>query len=213
MLENGIHDVPRGRIAVVITHLAMTTRPEIDPAPEPDDPYITPVAHPTAGWYRDLFFRVGGRDWLWASRLRLSNAALEQIIQDKDTHILAVFHKGRAKGLAELRFDSVGACELSFFGLSRDLIGQGIGHALMTRTLAAAWSRPITRLTLATCTADSPRALTFYQRHGFQPTRQQIEIADDPRLDCTLPETAGPHVPIFRPESEAGSSSPQKTSG
>jgi hypothetical protein len=28
--------------------------------------------------------------------------------------------------------------------------------------------------------------------------RQQVEIADDPRVIGLLPERAGPHVPIFR---------------
>ena len=39
--------------------------------------------------------------------------------------------------------------------------------------------------------------MNFYIRSGFKPTRQQVEIANDPRLTGILPREAGPHVPIF----------------
>jgi hypothetical protein len=44
---------------------------------------------------------------------------------------------------------------------------------------------------------DHPAALAFYQRSGFRPFRRQIEVADDPRLDGTMPRDAARHVPVI----------------
>ena len=77
-----------------------------------------------------------------------------------------------------------------------DLIGTGAARFLMNHALQIAWSRPIRRFWVHTCTFDHPSAVAFYQRSGFAPFRRQIEIADDPRLAGTHPRSAGRHVPI-----------------
>ena len=70
-----------------------------------------------------------------------------------------------------------------FFGVTANLIGNGAGSWLMCRALEIAWSRPIRRVWVQTCSFDHPAALAFYQRSGFRAFRRQIEIASDPRLD------------------------------
>jgi GNAT superfamily N-acetyltransferase len=67
----------------------------------------------------------------------------------------------------------------------------------MRHALTLAWSRPIKRLWLHTCSFDHPAALPFYQRAGFHPFRRQIEIADDPRLDGSAPRGVAKHVPVI----------------
>jgi hypothetical protein len=67
----------------------------------------------------------------------------------------------------------------------------------MNRALELAWSRPIARLWLHTCTHDHPSAVAFYQHFGFRAFRRQIEVEDDPRIDGTAPRHAAGHVPII----------------
>ena len=81
--------------------------------------------------------------------------------------------------------------------MTAELIGGGAGRWLMNRALELAWSRPVSRVWVHTCTFDHPSALAFYLRSGFRPFRQQIEVADDPRLDGTTPRSAAKHVPII----------------
>jgi GNAT superfamily N-acetyltransferase len=202
-LEDGLHEVPPGKLAAVVSHLEMRH-------PAPERPVTTPqgcelrrVTAPDPDWYRDLFTRVGALDWLWFSRLRLDRAALAAILSDPDTEVWGLFHGDRAEGLLELDFREPGACELAFLGVTPALIGTGAGRLLMNAAIARAWSRPIVRFHVHTCTLDHPQALEFYRRSGFVPTRQQIEIADDPRLTDGFPVTAGPHVPMFRPPRDA----------
>ena len=88
-------------------------------------------------------------------------------------------------------------CELSYFGLTAKVTGTGAGRWLMNRAIELAWSRPIERFWVHTCTYDHPGALSFYMRSGFRPFRREIEICDDPRLSGVLPRTASPHIPII----------------
>jgi GNAT superfamily N-acetyltransferase len=83
------------------------------------------------------------------------------------------------------------------FGVTPKLVGTGAGRWLMSRALDIAWSRPVERVWLHTCTFDHPAALAFYQRSGFRAFRRQVEVADDPRLDGTVPRDVARHVPVI----------------
>jgi GNAT superfamily N-acetyltransferase len=196
-LPDGTSEVPPGKIAAVVTSLEMTARPPARPQPQAGWT-LRQVARPDLAWYRDLFRRVGG-DWLWFSRLRMSDAALAAIVHDPQVEVLALQADGADEGLLELDFRVAGACELAFFGLTRRMLGRGAGRFLMNHAIARAWSQPIARFWVHTCTLDHQAAPAFYQRSGFRPFRRQIEIADDPRLIGVLPRDAAPHIPLIDP--------------
>ena len=195
IIPDGYSDIPAGKIAAVVTHLEMTAPPA-----RRDDPpgawSLRKVDAPALHWYRDLHRRVG-EEWLWFSRARLNDRELAAIIHAPGIEVHALVVDGRDEGLLELDFREAGECELAFFGLARDAVGQGLGRFLMNAALALAWEKPIRRFWVHTCTFDHPAALDFYQRSGFRPFRRQIEIADDPRLDGTAPRDAAKHVPII----------------
>lgn len=196
-LEDGFHDVPPGRIATVVTHLAMATPPPRHvPRRRPGWRLRHEPALSTAA-YRSLFLRVG-EPWLWFSRLRLEEAALATILADPATHLSVLESEGEDAGLVELSFREPGTCEIVFIGVIPDLIGSGVGRFMMSHALVEAWSRPGTRrVQVHTCTLDHPGALTFYLRSGFTAVRQQVEIVPDPRLDGALARAAAPHVPLI----------------
>ncbi len=194
-LPNGYSDVPDGKIAAVVTHLEMTTRPV---GAQLEGPWaLRRERTPDLEWYRDLHRRVG-EDWLWFSRQQLSDAALAAIVRSPLVEVYALMHEGHDEGLLELDFRKPGDCELVFFGVTEKLFGQGAGRWLINQALERAWSHPINRVWLHTCTLDHPAALAFYQRAGFRPFRRQVEIADDPRLTGAAPLTAARHVPIIK---------------
>ena len=194
-LPNGYSDVPAGKIAAVVTHLEMTERPALRPDP-PGSWTLRRVETPGLDWYRDLHRRVG-EEWLWSARLQLADAELAAIIQAPLVEVYALEQDGRDEGLLELDFREAGQCELVYFGVTAKLIGSGAARWLMNRALEHAWSRPVTRFWVHTCTFDHPAAVAFYQRSGFRAFRRQIEIADDPRLGGTVPRSAARHVPVI----------------
>jgi GNAT superfamily N-acetyltransferase len=195
ILPDGYSDVPTGKIASVVTHLEMLRRPALPPDPV-GTWTLRRVEAPGVDWFRDLYRRIG-EEWLWFSRVRMADAELAAIIQAPGVEIYALVHDGRDEGLLELDFRQSGQCELVFFGVTEKLIGTGAGRFLMNRALERAWSGPVDRVWLHTCTFDHPAALAFYQRAGFRPFRRQIEIEDDPRLDGTAPRHVAKHVPII----------------
>ena len=197
MLSDGLHDVPPGKLAMVVTYLEMRAPVALRPGPAPRGATLERIPTPGLDWYRTLFTRVGGQDWLWYSRLQMPDDALAAILHDPRLEVHALMHNGRAEGLLELDFRLTGECELSFLGVTGALIGTGAGRYLMNQAITRAWDSPIDCFHVHTCTLDHPDALGFYIRSGFTPVRQYVEIDDDPRIHGSLPRDAGPHVPIF----------------
>ena len=198
MLADGFHDIPAGKVAMIVTHLEMRKAPDLKPLTLAEGVTFRPV-EATPEWYRDVYTRVGAREWLWFSRLELDDMGLSNIINDPKVEIFTLEKDGQDEALLELDFRVDGECELAFFGLTRALIGAGAGRYLMNEAITRAFARGVQRFHVHTCTIDSPKALSFYRRSGFTPTRQQVEVADDPRVLQLLPSDAGPNVPIFRP--------------
>jgi GNAT superfamily N-acetyltransferase len=189
-------DVPAGKVAAVVTSLEMTAPPPRRAERADANLTLQHVARPDPAWFRNLF-RLVGENWIWFSRLRMSDAELAAIIHDPRIEVHVLKAGDREAGLLELDFRDADQCELSFFGLAPAFVGTGAGRWLMNRALARAWSQPIRRLWVHTCTFDHQAALAFYVRSGFRPFRQQIEFAEDPRRLGVLPRTVAPHVPLF----------------
>lgn len=195
MLENGYHDVPSDKLATVVTHLQMFEKPQ--PRGEVTGPW-TLRRHEMIGLdaYRDIHRKIGA-EWLWASRLEMGDEKLAANVHSPDVELHLLEVDGVTEGIAELDFRKSGECEMAYFGVSPALIGTGAGRWLMNRAIDLAWSRPIERFWLHTCTLDSPQALPFYTRSGFTPFKRQVEVFDDPRLKGNSPRSAAPQIPIL----------------
>lgn len=187
-------EVPPGHVADVITHLEMTSRPEIVVSDSPLKVVKWNEPEPTA--YLNLFRAVGER-WLWLSRLLLDKDELISVLQNKHNEIFKICSDEGSVGLLELDFNKPGQCEIGFFGLIPSYNGQGHGKWLMAETLNRAWREDIKRVWLHTCTLDSPFALGFYEKSGFKAFKREVSMGPDPRSLGLLPETAGPHIPII----------------
>lgn len=190
-------DVPSGKLAMVVTHFEMRGAPNLRHIPAPDDVQLIHHQTPTNDWYCNLFRKIGGHDYLWSSRLEMPPAQLNTILSAPNVEIYSLQRDGRDLALLELSFRNETACELAFFGLDVSLIGTGAGRWLMNQAITLAFARPIDLFHLQTCTLDSAQAMGFYQRSGFKPVRQQIEIKADPRITGALPRSAAPRIPIF----------------
>lgn len=196
-LPAGYSAVAPGQLACVVTCLEMRAPPAPRPAPPwPPGMALERLIAPEPAAYRALF-RAVGQDWLWFSRLVMPDGRLRAILGDPRVEVRALRQGGEDAGILELDFREPGVCELAFFGLAARLTGQGLGRALMNAALEIAWSRPIGRMWVHTCTFDHPAAVAFYRRSGFAPYAFQVEVLDDPRLSGHLPRDAAPHVPLL----------------
>jgi GNAT superfamily N-acetyltransferase len=199
-IKDGHYAISNGHIATIVTHLEML-RPKVLPKPDLPKGYaLTHEVGMSTEAYRSLFKAVGA-DWLWFSRISMSEADLAAIIHDPQVEVSVMREGDKAIGLLELDFRKAPVAEIAFFGLVDGHVGKGLGKTLMQAAIASAFggTRLTKKLTVHTCTLDHPSALGFYRAAGFTPVRQEVEIAPDPRLDGRLPETAGRHIPLFRP--------------
>jgi GNAT superfamily N-acetyltransferase len=183
-------------LAAVVTCLEMREKPKRGAARSLQQPVaLERVENPDLQDYRALF-RAVGQDWLWCSRLTMADDELRAILASPDVEVYALTSNNRQLGLLELDFRERGQCELAFFGLVPEAIGQGAGRFLMDQALSKAWSRPIERLWVHTCTFDHPSAVGFYRRSGFVTYASMVELIEDPRLTGHLPRDAAPQVPL-----------------
>lgn len=197
VLAEGYAAVPPGHIAAIVTSLQMVAPPAPRSGPAfPPGFALCALAGADPEAYRALFLDVGA-DWLWFSRLGISDEALAARLADPHVEVLALRRGGANAGILELDFRQPGACELVYFGLVPGLLGQGIGRALMNEAIGRAWARPITRFWVHTCTLDHPGAVAFYTRSGFVPYAFHVEVAPDPRLTGALPRHRAPQVPLL----------------
>jgi len=191
-LTDGYHSLAPGKVASVVTYLQMTARPDWIDADFPGE--LTALELGDLSHYRALFRRVG-ENWLWFSRARMSDDELRARLTGPRYQVL-VFAGER--GFVELDGRAEEEVEISLFGLAPEETGKGLGRPMMALALRAAWREGIQRVWLHTCTLDDARALGFYRKMGFRPYARGIEVANDPRLQGWLPETAAPQVPLLR---------------
>ena len=197
MLADGFHDVPAGKVAAIVTSLEMFEPPPL--RTETDGGWtLTRLPSPTIEQYRALYTSVG-RDWLWFMRLRMPDTELAALLADAMVEVYRLDAPGGEQGILELDFRESETCELAFFGVTGGLVGGGAARWLMNRAIQRAWSQPIRRFWVHTCTFDHPNAPQFYMRSGFQPFRREVEILDDPRLDGLAPLDSASHIPVIRP--------------
>lgn len=202
-MEDNAHTIPAGYskiapgyLASVVTCLEMREKPTGAPCPLPEGFLLQPLTDRDPDAYRTLFRKVGA-NWLWFSRLMMSDEKLISVLQDPGREIYIIRHNNRDVGLLELNFSEPGEVELAFLGLTSDVTGKGIGRAVMSAATELAWAKPVKRFWVHTCTFDHPSALGFYIRSGFTPYERRVEVQADPRLSGHLPLDAAPHVPII----------------
>ncbi len=196
MLADGLHDVPAGKVADIVTSLEMFERPPLRPEVEDARWTLRRLNDPSPEDYLALY-RAVGTDWLWHTRLVAPREMLLADIKDPKVEVYRL-EAAEGLGILELDFREAETCELTYFGVTGGLIGGGAARWMMNRAIERAWSQPIRRFWVHTCTLDSPSAPAFYIRSGFTPFRRQVEIADDPRLTGLAPLGSAGHVPVIQ---------------
>ncbi len=197
-LPNGYYELPKGKLANVVTCLEMLEKPPSTPIAWPEGVKLVRFGPDDVNSFRQLFSAIG-RDLMWFSRMIMPDEKLKDILSNPQIESLALMQNGRAIGLLELNFETAPDCELAFFGLTKDVIGTGFGKLLMAEAKNRSWAKPITRFWVHTCHYDHPRAVGFYKASGFAPYALMVEVHDDPRLSGHMPLDASPHVALINP--------------
>jgi GNAT superfamily N-acetyltransferase len=145
--------------------------------------------------------RPSATPWVWFERRLMSDDALAAELQKPTTEIFVVHVGGVPAGYFELNAAEPRETELCYFGLAPEFIGRRLGPFLLNAAIEQAWSRPIERFWVHTCTFDHPRALPLYQRAGFIVYARRRVSFDDPRESGILPRSL--KHPLLPPLNEA----------
>jgi GNAT superfamily N-acetyltransferase len=187
------------RIDDTVTYLEMFARPAGPRIPAPFAKLALMRAdEPTVSFYRYLYETVG-TPWLWFERRLLDDVMLAAEITKQTTEIFVLYVGGVPAGYFELDVARARETELRYFGLIPNFIGRGLGPFLLQAAIDRAWSRPIDRFWVHTCTFDHPKALGLYQRAGFVVYDRRRVSFEDPRERGILPRTlTHPLLPRLR---------------
>ncbi|MBV9859040.1 MAG: GNAT family N-acetyltransferase [Alphaproteobacteria bacterium] len=188
------------RIEDVVTYLEMLEKPANRPVPAPLARLALLRAEGcTVSFYRYLYETVG-TPWVWFERRLMADAELAAELAKDTTEIFVLSVAGVPAGFFELDAAPLRETELRYFGLVPEFIGRGLGRFLLQAAIDRAWSRPIGRFWVHTCTFDHPRALGLYQRAGFEVYQRRPTSFEDPRLRGILPRSLShPLLPRLDP--------------
>lgn len=167
--------IPAGtEVPYTITYLEMGTRPSYDRPSLPLGPPTALIAaeKPPVWYFLDLYHAVG-RHHEWVDWDAKPEAELTAYVQDPEMRLYTLMRSGWPAGFFMLDNRKAPTCDLAYFGLVPEAIGQGLGSYMLKTAIHAGWDIPgTTRMTIETCTLDHPAALGLYQRYGFVPYAQ-----------------------------------------
>ena len=109
--------------------------------------------------------------------------------RQRDDRDFRALRRWGTAGFFELDAAAPSETELAYFGLAPEFIGCGFGPYLLQAAIDRAWSRPIERFWVHTCTFDHPKALGVYQRAGFVVYDRRRASFEDPRERGILPRS------------------------
>jgi len=149
-----------------VTFLRMTARPDTQTA-LPQDITLERIMDPPL-WYFFALYDAVGRDYEWVDQHNRPEAELRAFLESPLVELWVAKRGGVPQGFFMLDFTDPPICDLAYFGLMPNAVGQGLGRALLNQALAQAWDGAgVTSVTINTCTLDHPRALALYQSAGF----------------------------------------------
>ena len=168
-MSEPINDAGERGLPTTVTYLECLARPSPPGPPRPMmKTAILRSENPPVHFYRYLYDTIG-HDYFWVERRKWGDDVLAAMLAEAKVELYVLYVSGVPAGMAELDFREEKAGQIAYFGLMPDFVGHRLGPWFLYQTCELAWSKPIPKLIVNTCTLDHPRALQTYQRMGFTP--------------------------------------------
>ena len=153
---------------LITTYLEMRSENQLRPKRADSQFHVRENREQNWRFNRDLYLRVG-EQWDWIDKRLWTDDQWKQYATAPELRTFAGYYGDALAGYYELRRDGEGGIEIAYFGLLPEWIGRGLGSALLTSAIEAAWRvepNP-SRVWVHTCNRDHPQALANYQSRGM----------------------------------------------
>ena len=165
---------------ITITHLEMTDPAEMKGRYVSDEELTLLRAEIPLPSLSRFFYEQVGRGYNWKRRLVWSDEQWAEWVRREEIRTWIGYQRGTPVGYAEMERQPEGSVEVLYFGLLPEFIGRGLGGAMLTKVLEAAWSIEGTRrVWLHTCSIDHPAALPNYKARGLRVFKTEQVAPDD----------------------------------
>jgi GNAT superfamily N-acetyltransferase len=157
---------------VVRSYLQLLSPAALRPAPLAAGYQIVRADPCPVSFARYLYTEVG-RDCRWTDRLTLAAEYYAAVLARPTISVWVLYGHGVPGGFFELSEHDDDSIEITYFGLTPEFIGKGLGKQLLSFAAESAWAMSPSRVWLHTCTLDSPVALPNYLARGFEKYREE----------------------------------------
>ena len=169
------------KTVVMLTFLEMDRPSEARLAfPEIGGLCVRRAAPNDAGIYRSLYQEVG-RNHLWMSRSRWSEADFSARIAQKNVRAWLALLDSTPCGLVELCEKEEGIVDIALLAVSPRFAGRGIGKYLLSLGVKEAWKLNPGKVRTYTRSSDGEHALRNYESRGFRVHKRWPEIVVFPK--------------------------------
>ncbi len=162
-------------MSVTVTYLEMHSVEELRPAPYSDPAFRVEEARIKQWQVNKFFYGFVGGSWAWWEKLSWSDEQWRAYAEDERLRTWIATYQGAPSGYFELHRDDENGVEIIYFGLAPAFIGRGLGGALLTAALRAAWAMQPTRVWVHTCSLDHPAAIANYRARGMKDYQTRTE--------------------------------------
>jgi GNAT superfamily N-acetyltransferase len=154
--------------SLITTYLEMRSRDQLRPKRASMRFQIREKTERDWRFNRDLYLCVG-EQWDWIDKRSWTADKWKEYATAPELRTFAGYYADALAGYYELRRDREGGIEIAYFGLLPGWIGRGLGGALLTSAIEAAWGMEPnpSRVWVHTCNRDHPQALANYQARGM----------------------------------------------
>ena len=153
---------------LITTYLEMRSADQL--RPKRADPQFQVREKTERDWRfnRDLYFRVG-EQWDWIDKRSWTDEHWKEYATAPELWTFAGYYDDVSLVIMNCVGIADGGIEIAYFGLLPELIGRGLGGALLTSAIEGAWriERNPSRVWVHTCNRDHPQALANYQARGM----------------------------------------------
>lgn len=135
---------------------------------------IRPVPMPLPAFNRFFYAAIGG-DLHWVDRLGWSRVDWLAWLDRPELETWVSYHQGAPLGYVELEQQADRVSEIAYFGVLPEARGQRVGGHLLHHAAERGFAQGADRVTVETCSLDSPHALRSYTDRGFAVVEEHHE--------------------------------------